>query len=203
VLSFVVAGAVPECLLSEVKRHHTAWPVDVEYDTSIASMCRPTSSTCSLVVQLLMHVQRHLCCCPWVQLALNFVLGQQRRQFPPPFAGDVVKEDDVIAQIETDKVTIDVKFTGKAGKITTLAVAEGDTVVVGQKVAEFEEGDFGGSAPAAAAAAPEPEAAAAPPPPEQQPAAAAAQPPSPPPTPKAQPPAAPKVSCQGQVFVEP
>lgn len=110
-------------------------------------------------------------------------------------AGDVVKEDDVIAQIEADKVTIDVKFTGKAGKITTLAVAEGDTVVVGQKVAEVEEGDFGGSAPAAAAA-PEPEAAAAaPPPPSQQPAAAAAQPPSPPPTSKAQSPAAPKVSC--------
>jgi 2-oxoglutarate dehydrogenase E2 component (dihydrolipoamide succinyltransferase) len=27
-------------------------------------------------------------------------------------AGDAVKEDDVIAQIETDKVTIDVKYTG-------------------------------------------------------------------------------------------
>lgn len=111
-------------------------------------------------------------------------------------AGDVVQEDDVIAQIETDKVTIDVKFTGKSGKITTLAVAEGDTVVVGQKVAEFEEGDFGSAPAAAKAAAPEPEAAAAaPPPPKQQPAAAA-QPPSPPPTPKAQPPAASKVSCQ-------
>jgi 2-oxoglutarate dehydrogenase E2 component (dihydrolipoamide succinyltransferase) len=27
-------------------------------------------------------------------------------------AGDTVKEDDVIAQIETDKVTIDIKYTG-------------------------------------------------------------------------------------------
>jgi hypothetical protein len=43
-------------------------------------------------------------------------------------AGDVVQEDDVIAQIETDKVTIDVKFTAKSGKITQVLVAEGDTV---------------------------------------------------------------------------
>lgn len=111
--------------------------------------------------------------------------------------GDVVQEDDVIAQIETDKVTIDVKFTGKSGKITTLSVAEGDTVVVGQKVAEFEEGDFGGggsSSTAAAASAPEPAAAAAPPPPppQQQQPAAAAPPPPPPPPPKPQAAAAPK-----------
>lgn len=109
-----------------------------------------------------------------------------------------MQEDDVIAQIETDKVTIDVKFTGKSGKITTLSVAEGDTVVVGQKVAEFEEGDFGGggsSSTAAAASAPEPAAAAAPPPPppQQQQPAAAAPPPPPPPPPKPQAAAAPKV----------
>lgn len=113
-------------------------------------------------------------------------------------SGDTVQEDDVVAQIETDKVTIDVKFTGKSGKITSLAVAEGDTVVVGQKVAEFEEGDFGGgSSTAAAAAAPEPEpaAAAAPPTPKQQPAAAAAPPPPPPPKPQAPP--APKVGLKG------
>lgn len=114
--------------------------------------------------------------------------------------GDVVQEDDVIAQIETDKVTIDVKFTGKSGKITALAVGEGDTVVVGQKVADFEEGDFGdggggGSSSSAAASEPEPAAAAAPPPPpKQQPAAAPPKPPTPPPTPKQQAPPAPKVS---------
>lgn len=110
--------------------------------------------------------------------------------------GDVVHEDDVIAQIETDKVTIDVKFSGKSGKITALAVGEGDTVVVGQKVAEFEEGDFGGAASSssssAAAAEPEPAAAAPPPPPKQQPAAAAPAPPTPPPTPKQQAAPAPK-----------
>lgn len=107
-------------------------------------------------------------------------------------------EDDVIAQIETDKVTIDVKFAGKSGKITSVAVGEGDTVVVGQKVAEFEEGDFGSassSSSSTAAAAPEPaEAEAAPPPPpKQQPAAAAPAPPTPPPTPKQQAAPAPKV----------
>jgi pyruvate/2-oxoglutarate dehydrogenase complex dihydrolipoamide acyltransferase (E2) component len=110
----------------------------------------------------------------------------------------MVHEDDVIAQIETDKVTIDVKFSGKSGKITALAVGEGDTVVVGQKVAEFEEGDFGGAASSssssAAAAEPEPAAAAVPPPPpKQQPAAAAPAPPTPPPTPKQQAAPAPKV----------
>lgn len=113
------------------------------------------------------------------------------------YTGDVVQEDDIIAQIETDKVTIDVKFTGKSGKITSLSVAEGDTVVVGQKVADFEEGDFGGGSSTAAAAAsePEPAAAAAPPPPpqQQQPAAAAPPPPPPPPPPKPQAAAAPKV----------
>lgn len=120
--------------------------------------------------------------------------------------GDVVQEDDVVAQIETDKVTIDVKFTGKSGKITSLAVAEGDTVVVGQKVAEFEEGDFGGggapAAAAAAAAAPQ-EAAAAPPtppptpPPKQQQQPAAATPPPPPPKPQA--PAAPQVCMFSEI----
>lgn len=45
--------------------------------------------------------------------------------------GDVVKEDDIIAQIETDKVTIDIKYTGKQpGKITQLMIKEQDVVQV-------------------------------------------------------------------------
>lgn len=67
--------------------------------------------------------------------------------------GDTVQEDDVIAQIETDKVTIDVKFTGKSGRISTLLVAEGDTVVVGQAVASVEEGAFGSSSSSSSAPA--------------------------------------------------
>ncbi len=46
-------------------------------------------------------------------------------------AGDVVKEDDVIAQLETDKVTIDVKYTGKQpGIINSLQVKPQDVVQV-------------------------------------------------------------------------
>ncbi|KAF8061067.1 dihydrolipoyllysine-residue succinyltransferase component of 2-oxoglutarate dehydrogenase complex 2 [Scenedesmus sp. PABB004] len=89
--------------------------------------------------------------------------------------GDVVAEDDVIAQIETDKVTIDVKFGGKSGRLTEVLVAEGDTVVVGQAVARVEEGDFGGAAPAAAAPAPDAPADAPPPPKAAAPAAAEQQ----------------------------
>ena len=54
--------------------------------------------------------------------------------------GDVVMEDDVIAQLETDKVTIDVKYQGSVpGTIKAIHVAEGDTVEVGQAFADIEE----------------------------------------------------------------
>ncbi|KAG2434653.1 hypothetical protein HXX76_007547 [Chlamydomonas incerta] len=77
--------------------------------------------------------------------------------------GDPVKEDDIIAQIETDKVTIDVKYTGKAsGVISKVLINAADLVKVGQQVAIVETGG------AAAAAAP---AAAAPPPPAPKPVA--------------------------------
>ena len=64
--------------------------------------------------------------------------------------GDAVAVDEVIAQIETDKVTIDVRAPA-AGVIGEILVKEGDTVNVGQGVATLTEG---GAAPAAAAAAP-------------------------------------------------
>lgn len=55
--------------------------------------------------------------------------------------GDVVREDEVVAQIETDKVTIDVRYTGtKPAVVKNLLVKEEDTVVVGQAVAQVEEG---------------------------------------------------------------
>ena len=48
-------------------------------------------------------------------------------------AGDAVMENDIIAQIETDKVTIDVKYTSKApGVLSALLVASGDVVQVGR-----------------------------------------------------------------------
>lgn len=94
--------------------------------------------------------------------------------------GDSVAEDDVIAQIETDKVTIDVKYTAAApGTVGSVLVKDGDTVVVGQAVARVEQG-AAGAAPAATPQPEAPKAAAAPPPP----------PPPPTPAPKAPAPAA-------------
>ena len=54
--------------------------------------------------------------------------------------------DEVLAQIETDKVTIDVRYTtGKAGKLSKMLIKEEDTVSVGQEVAVVEEGAEGSS----------------------------------------------------------
>lgn len=76
-------------------------------------------------------------------------------------AGDSVKEDDIIAQLETDKVTIDIKYSGKqAGALTQLLIREQDVVQVGKVVAVVEQGAAGNAT--AAPAAPKPEAAAAP-----------------------------------------
>lgn len=68
--------------------------------------------------------------------------------------GDVVVEDDVIAQLETDKVTIDVKYQKSVpGTIKAINFAEGDTVEVGQAFAEVEETpDAGPASPASASA---------------------------------------------------
>eukprot|EP00250_Pteridium_aquilinum_P013350 c21285_g1_i1 orf=264-1625(+) len=54
--------------------------------------------------------------------------------------GDYVNVDDVILQIETDKVTIDVRSTA-SGVLETLHVKEGDTVTVGTVVATVAEGE--------------------------------------------------------------
>ena len=48
----------------------------------------------------------------------------------PPDIGDFVKADEVIAKIETDKVTVDI-LSAHTGVITKLFAAEGDTVTVG------------------------------------------------------------------------
>ncbi len=55
-------------------------------------------------------------------------------------AGDIVKDGDIIAQIETDKVTIDVRYTeAKPGKIKEILINKDDTVAVGQDVAVVEQ----------------------------------------------------------------
>lgn len=67
--------------------------------------------------------------------------------------GDTVAPDDIIAQIETDKVTMDVKYSGSThATITAISVSEGDTVTVGQAVATVEEGAVAPAAPVAAVA---------------------------------------------------
>lgn len=98
-------------------------------------------------------------------------------------AGDIVKEDDVIAQIETDKVTIDVKYTlTKPGKVERLLVDEAETVIVGQPVAVVEQGHFEEAKKPAEASppttsAPKQEAAKAPAAPAKAPAPTVAEPP--------------------------
>lgn len=103
--------------------------------------------------------------------------------------GDAVKEDDVIAQIETDKVTIDIKYSGnQPGKLTQLHIKEQDVVQVGKLVCTVELGAAGASTPAPAAAeAPKeaPKEAAAPPPPPPKPASPVAAPPKAAPAPPA------------------
>lgn len=55
-------------------------------------------------------------------------------------AGDILQDGDVIAQIETDKVTIDVRYTeAKPGKLKEILVGADDTVTVGQAVCIVEQ----------------------------------------------------------------
>ena len=77
--------------------------------------------------------------------------------------GQTVEADEIIAQIETDKVTIDVRAPGP-GVLDTYKVAEGDTVTVGQAIATFTPGTASsqGAKVAAAPVAAAPVAAAAP-----------------------------------------
>lgn len=69
--------------------------------------------------------------------------------------GQKVAMDEVIAQIETDKVTIDVRAS-TSGTVTEVLAKEGDTVSVGQKVATLAPGagpeKQASAAPAAATA---------------------------------------------------
>mmetsp|Transcript_3632 Transcript_3632/g.13040 ORF Transcript_3632/g.13040 Transcript_3632/m.13040 type:complete len:444 (+) Transcript_3632:85-1416(+) len=80
--------------------------------------------------------------------------------------GDTVGADEVVAQIETDKVTIDVRAP-QSGTISEVLVGEGDTVTVGHKVATLIPGEVEAKPveEATPSAPPPSEAAAAPPPP--------------------------------------
>ncbi len=103
-----------------------------------------------------------------------------------------MKDGDVLAQIETDKVTIDVKYTeAQPGVVSKVLIAADDTVEVGQDCFIVDVGATGGKeAPAKEEAAPPPkeekkaEAQPPPPPPKEEPKQAAKLP-SPPPKPAA------------------
>ncbi|MEZ6028634.1 MAG: 2-oxoglutarate dehydrogenase complex dihydrolipoyllysine-residue succinyltransferase [Hyphomonadaceae bacterium] len=77
--------------------------------------------------------------------------------------GQAVKQDDPIAEIETDKVAIEVPAPA-AGVITEQLVKEGETVSIGKVIAKMKEGAAAEAAPAAAkpAASAKPSASAAP-----------------------------------------
>ena len=51
--------------------------------------------------------------------------------------GDTVEADEVIVIIETDKVSVDIRAPA-AGKITSQLVKEGDTIKVGDSLAEID-----------------------------------------------------------------
>lgn len=69
--------------------------------------------------------------------------------------GEVVREDDVIAQIETDKVTFDIKYPHKTpGVVKAINFGEGDSVEVGQAFCTVDESAEAGEAPSAAEQAP-------------------------------------------------
>ncbi|MDQ4044888.1 MAG: hypothetical protein M3173_05500, partial [Chloroflexota bacterium] len=68
--------------------------------------------------------------------------------------GDEVAEGDPIAEIETDKVTLEIEAS-EGGFLTNRLVEEGDIVPIGTAVATIGSKDEVGQAPAAAGTPPE------------------------------------------------
>lgn len=68
-------------------------------------------------------------------------------------AGEFVEADEIVARIETDKVTVDIT-SPEAGVIKSYFAAEGDTVEVGADFYELDTDATGGSAAPATPAAP-------------------------------------------------
>ncbi|WP_417485200.1 2-oxoglutarate dehydrogenase complex dihydrolipoyllysine-residue succinyltransferase [Maricaulis salignorans] len=68
-------------------------------------------------------------------------------------AGDAVKKDDVLVELETDKVAVEVRAEND-GVVGTILVEEGETVGIGAKLATMSAGGEAAAAPAAAEATP-------------------------------------------------
>ena len=58
--------------------------------------------------------------------------------------GDQVKKDDVLVELETDKVSVEVRAESD-GVITAISAREGDTVEIGAKLGDMDEGSGGGA----------------------------------------------------------
>ncbi|MCR9130339.1 MAG: 2-oxoglutarate dehydrogenase complex dihydrolipoyllysine-residue succinyltransferase [Alphaproteobacteria bacterium] len=56
--------------------------------------------------------------------------------------GDAVKKDDVLVELETDKVSVEVRAEAD-GTVTSITAKEGDTVEIGAKLGEMGEGGSG------------------------------------------------------------
>ena len=67
-------------------------------------------------------------------------------------AGDAVKADEALAELETDKVTLEVNAPA-AGVISEIIVKEGETVAVGAVLGSIAEGQTASMSPKAAQAA--------------------------------------------------
>ncbi|MCF8190901.1 MAG: 2-oxoglutarate dehydrogenase complex dihydrolipoyllysine-residue succinyltransferase [Polynucleobacter sp.] len=72
--------------------------------------------------------------------------------------GDAVGQDEILIEIETDKVVLEVP-SPSAGVITEIVIADGGTVVAEQLIAKIDSSAVAAAAPAAAAPAPAPAAA--------------------------------------------
>nr|XP_050860923.1 dihydrolipoyllysine-residue succinyltransferase component of 2-oxoglutarate dehydrogenase complex, mitochondrial [Vespula vulgaris] len=95
--------------------------------------------------------------------------------------GDLVKEDDVLCEIETDKTSVPVPSPGP-GVIKEIFTKDGDTVKPGQKLCTIDIGATDGVAADVPKAKPVEAAPPPPPPPPPTPPSEAPKPPPPPPT---------------------
>ena len=93
-------------------------------------------------------------------------------------AGDTVRADEVLAELETDKVTLEVNAPA-SGVLAEIAVKEGETVTPGALLGQITEGAVGATKPPLAAAGEAAPVAAATAPASSAPAPSSSMPPSP------------------------
>lgn len=113
----------------------------------------------------------------WLPVSFSFITNSRLA------VGTAVKADEVIARIETDKVTVDI-LAAFDGVVTKYHCEEGDTVPVGAPFVDIDPQGTASSTPAAAEApkkeaTPEPVKAAQPEPAKPAPTPVAAAPPKP------------------------